>query len=66
MNKIEQEWEALIKIKGFPTVDKDTRYISKKEAGLWMFRLSVFWRYVFMSWLRRLTTTKSTWRGIHL
>ena len=42
MNKIEQEWEALIKIKGFPTVDKDTRYVSKKEAGLWMFRLSVF------------------------
>ena len=66
LNKIEKEWETFIKMNGCPTDDKETRYLSKKENGLGMLKLSVFWRSVRRSWLRRQTTTKSTWKMLHL
>ena len=66
LNEIEREWENFIKAKGCPIVNMETRYRPTKENGLRMIRLVVFWRLVHMAWLRRLTTSKSTWKSCTL
>ena len=63
--KVEKEWEDYIKLNSSPTVNKETRYLPKKDGGLGMLKLSVFWRSVRMSWLRRLHTTKFTRKLLH-
>ena len=45
--------------------DKMTRYTSKKDGGLGMFRIDQFWKAIKMSWLRRLSFSKSTWAELH-
>ena len=65
LNEIEKEWEAFIKAKGCPMVNKETRYLPTKDNGLGMLRLAVFWKSVRMVWLRRLTTKRSTWKRLH-
>ena len=60
LNEVEKEWKAFIKLNSSHTVDKETRYLPKKNEGLGMLRLYVFWRSVRMSWLRCLVSTNST------
>ena len=45
--------------------DKTTRYTSKKELGLGMVKVYYFWKAIKMSWLRRLSFSKSTWAQLH-
>ena len=41
------------------------RYSPRSKNGLGMLRLAVFWQSVRMSWLKRMTTMKSTWKAMH-
>ena len=65
LKEIEKEWENFIKAKGCPTINKEARNLSVKENGLGMPKIAVFWRSVRMAWLRRLTTSSSSWRRLH-
>ena len=42
-----------------------TRYTSKKDGGLGMIRMDHIWKAIKMSWVRRLSFSKSTWVKIH-
>ena len=37
----------------------------KKDLGLGLLRIDRFWKAIKMSWLRRLTSSKSTWALLH-
>ena len=45
--------------------DKTTRYMRKQDLGLGMLRVDHFWKAIKMSWLKRLTFSKSTWVLLH-
>ena len=66
VNENEKEWENFMKVDGCPTVNKSMRYSPTKVNGLGMLRIAIFWRLVRMAWLRRLSTTKSTWKNLPL
>ena len=46
-------------------VHKTTRYMRRQYLGLGMLRIDHFWKAIQMSWLRRLTFSKSTWVELH-
>ena len=39
--------------------------MARKENGLGLLTINAFWRAIRMSWLRRLSTSKSTWEILH-
>ena len=39
--------------------------MTKEEGGLGMIKINIFWRAIRMSWLRRLSNSKSTWAVLH-
>ena len=39
--------------------------MGRKDLGLGMLHITHFWKAIKMSWLRRLTYSKSTWAELH-
>ena len=39
--------------------------MTKKDNGLGMIKINTFWQAIKMSWLRRLSTSSSTWAKLH-
>ena len=62
---IEREFELFLNNNNPSVTDKTTRYTSKKELALGMIKVDYFWMAVKMSWLRRLSFSKSTWALLH-
>ena len=65
IKEIEREFEIFINYKNPSVTDKTTRYMARKNNGLGMPRINTFWRAIRMSWLRRLSSSKSTWAILH-
>ena len=65
INEIEREFDIFINYNNPSITDKTTRYMTKKEGGLGMIKINIFWRAIRMSWLRRLSNSKSTWAVLH-
>ena len=62
---IKKEFERFLNENNPSVVDKTTRYMGKQDLGLGMLKIDHFWKAVKMSWLRRLTYSKSTWAVLH-
>ena len=60
-----REFEIFINHNNPSVTDKITRYMTIKEGGLGMIKINTFWRAIRMSWLRRLSSSKSTWAKLH-
>ena len=65
IKEIEREFEIFLNCNGPSLPDKTTRYMARKNNGLGMPRINTFWRAIRMSWLRRLSSSKSTWAILH-
>ena len=61
----EKEFELFLNENNSSVTDKTTRYMGKQDLGLGILRVHHFWKAVKMSWLRRLTYSKSTWALLH-
>ena len=60
-----EEFELFVNDNNPSVTDKVTRYMSKKDRGLRMIKIDNFWKSIKMSWLRRLSFSKSTWAELH-
>ena len=60
INEIEREFEIFLTENNPSVTDKMTRHMSIKYLGLGLLRIDRFWKAIQISWLRRLTTSKST------
>ena len=65
IKEIGKEFELFINKYNPSITDKVTRYMSKKDGGLGMIKIEHFWKSIKMSWLRRLSFSKSTWAELH-
>ena len=65
IKEIDKEFEHFLTKNNLSVVDKTTRYMGRKYLGLGMLRINHFWKAIKMSWLRRLTYSKSTWAELH-
>ena len=65
IKQIEREFELVINDNNPSVTDKTTRYMGKKDGGLGMIKIDHFWKSIKMSWLRRLSFSKSTWAKLH-
>ena len=65
IKEIDKEFEHFLSENNPSVVDRTTRYMGKKELGLGMTNISHFWKSIKLSWLRRLTYSKSTWAKMH-
>ena len=65
IKEIDKEFEHFLSENNPSVVDRTTRYMGKKELGLGMINISHFWKSIKLSWLRRLTYSKSTWAKMH-
>ena len=65
IKEIDKEFEHCLYDNNPSMVDRTTRYMGRKELGLGMIHISHFWKAIKMSWLRRLTYSKSTWAKLH-
>ena len=60
---IEREFEIFLNESNPSVTDKTTRYMSKKDLGLGILKVDHIWKAIKMSWLRRLSFSKSTWHN---
>ena len=65
IKELESEFKSFINDNNPSVVDKTTRHMSKKQGGLGMIDINLFWKAIRMSWLRRLIESKSTWAELH-
>ena len=65
IKEIEREFETFLNENNPSVTNKTTRYMNKKDLGLGMLKVNHFWMAIKMSWLRRLTFSKSTWALLH-
>ena len=65
IKEINKEFEHFLTENNPSVVDKRTRYMGRGDLGLGMLRINHFWKAIKMSWLRRLTYSKSTWAELH-
>ena len=65
IKEIDKEFEHFLTENNLFVVDKTTRYMGRKDLGLGMLHINHFWKAIKMSWLRRLTYSKSTWAELH-
>ena len=61
VRELESEFRLFIKDNNPSVVDDVTRHMSKELGGLGMINVSLFWKAIRMSWLRRLINSNATW-----
>ena len=65
IKEIEREFDIFLNYNDPSVTNKTTRYMARSENGLGILKINEFWRAIRMSWLRRLSTSKSTWAILH-
>ena len=65
IKEIDKEFKHFLSNNNPSVADRTTRYMGRKDLGLGMLRITHFWKAIKMSWLRRLTYSKSTWAELH-
>ena len=65
IKEIDREFEIFLNSNNPSVTNKTTRYMARNENGLGMLKINAFWRAIRMSWLKRLTSSKSTWANLH-